>query len=197
MPIKKIDAKLRSMPYISFIWEVAKVVIISLAIIIPIRYYLIQPFYVRGASMEPNFYDFEYLIINEIDYRLNSPQRGDVVVLHDPRDDSQYFIKRIIGLPGEDVEIKDGEVVIYNDENPSGFNLDESPYLSDYVDTRGPQKIWQMDEDEYFLMGDNRDASLDSRVFGEVHKDEFIGRAWLRAWPVTRATHFDNIDYNL
>lgn len=181
----------------SFVWEIAKVVAISLAIILPIRYFLIQPFYVRGASMEPNFYDYEYLIINEITYRFNDPVRGEVVVLHDPRDSSQFFIKRIIGLPGEDVELKDNEIYIYNEEHPQGIKLDESAYLDQSVRTKGPQKIWQLGEDEYFILGDNRGASLDSRVFGEVDEGEIIGKAWLRAWPVTRATHFDQTYYNL
>ncbi|HLD69247.1 MAG TPA: signal peptidase I, partial [Candidatus Omnitrophota bacterium] len=84
----------------SFIWETVKVVVISLAIIIPVRYFLIQPFYVKGASMEPNFYDQEYLIIDEISYRFREPQRGEIVVFRYPRDPASFFIKRIIGLPG-------------------------------------------------------------------------------------------------
>ncbi|MBI5254729.1 signal peptidase I, partial [Candidatus Falkowbacteria bacterium] len=83
------------------VWDMVKVVCISLAIIIPVRYFLIQPFYVKGASMEPNFFDHEYLIINEIGYRFDAPQRGDIVVFKYPKDQSQYFIKRIVGLPGE------------------------------------------------------------------------------------------------
>jgi len=95
--------------------EIIKVILISLAIIVPVRYFLIQPFYVKGASMEPNFFDHEYLIINEISYRFNAPERGDIVVFKYPRDPSQYFIKRIIGLPNEALEIKDGKIIIFND----------------------------------------------------------------------------------
>src|SRR3989339_174157 len=97
-----------------FVFEVIKVVLISLAIIIPVRYFLIQPFYVKGASMEPNFFDHEYLIINEIGYRLAKPQRGDIVVFRYPKDPRQYFIKRVIGLPGETMRIKDGKVFVIN-----------------------------------------------------------------------------------
>ena len=97
-----------------FVLEVAKIIIISLAIIIPIRYYLIQPFYVKGASMEPTFHDYEYLIIDEISYRFKNPSRGDIIVLKDPRNKSQFFIKRIIGLPGETVNIKNGTITITN-----------------------------------------------------------------------------------
>ena len=108
---------------VEFIWELVKVVVISLAIIIPVRYYLIQPFYVKGASMEPNFYDHEYLIIDEISYRLKEPQRGDIVVFKYPRDPSQYFIKRIVALPNEEVEVKGGQVVIYNNLGFGNFCL--------------------------------------------------------------------------
>ena len=190
------NIKIGSVPVLAFVWEVAKVVVISLAIILPIRYFLVQPFYVRGASMEPNFYDYEYLIINEIGYRLGEPQRGDVVVLRDPHDRSQYFIKRIIGLPGEDIEVKNGKVIIYNSAYPEGQVLDESAYLAGTVSTRGPHKVWQLGAAEYYVMGDNREASMDSRVFGAVNKKEIIGRAWLRAWPFTRLTDFTTIDYS-
>ena len=112
-----------------FILEVVQIVIISAAIIIPIRYFLIQPFYVKGASMEPNYYDHEYLIIDEISYRFNQPVRGEIVVFRYPLDQSQFFIKRVVALPGETIEISDGQVVIYNTDNPSGIILEE-----DYLD---------------------------------------------------------------
>src|SRR3989339_2004483 len=98
-----------------FVLEVVQIVIISAAIIIPIRYFLIQPFYVKGASMEPNFYDHEYLIIDEISYRFHEPQRGDIVVFRYPDDPSQFFIKRLIGLPSEIIKINDGKITIIND----------------------------------------------------------------------------------
>lgn len=174
--------------YASFIWEVTKVVAISLAIIIPVRYYIMQPFYVKGASMEPNFYNYEYLVIDELSYRLHDPARGDVVVLHNPNDPGQFFIKRIIGLPGETVEIKNHRVLI-NDTQ-----LDESAYLAETVETWGNQKV-TLDADHYYVLGDNRSESMDSRVFGPVHKDVFIGRTWVRAWPLNRMKHFSKIDY--
>src|SRR3989344_8898539 len=90
---------------LAFVWETIKVVVISLAIILPIRYYLVQPFFVKGASMEPSFEDGDYLLINEISYRFSAPERGDVIVFRYPKDRSQFFIKRIVGLPGETVEI--------------------------------------------------------------------------------------------
>lgn len=177
-----------------FALEVLQIVIISAAIIIPIRYFLIQPFYVKGASMEPNFYDHEYLIIDELSYRLREPLRGEIVVFRYPRDESQFFIKRVIGLPGETVEVTDAHVVIYNDANPNGKALDEDPYL-DGVLTQGKKKI-TLGPDEYFVMGDNRDESLDSRSFGAVKKSEIVGRVWVRGLPLSRISTFDVPTYN-
>lgn len=180
----------------NFVIEVIKIVVISLAIIIPIRYFLIQPFYVKGASMEPNFYDYEYLIIDEVSYRLNNPARGEVIVLEDPRNPTRFFIKRVIGLPGERVVIQDGEIYIYNQKSPQGVRLDESSYLSPSLETRGKIDI-TLGEDEYYFMGDNRPASLDSRILGPIQEDKIIGRAWLRAWPFSRMEHFRTPSYNI
>jgi signal peptidase I len=164
--------------WLNFTWEILKIVIISLAIIIPIRYFLIQPFFVKGASMEPNFLNGDYLIVDEISYRLNAPQRGDVVIFRYPLDPSQFFIKRVIGLPGEKVKVMD-EHVFVNDKL-----LDETKYLQG-VDTAGNVEV-VLGNDEYFVLGDNRQASSDSRRWGEVNKKFIIGRAWLRAWPFNR-----------
>lgn len=176
--------------WVNFTWEILKIVIISLAIIIPIRYFLIQPFFVKGASMDPNFYDGDYLIIDEISYRFSGPQRGDVVIFRYPLDPSQFFIKRIIGLPGETVEIIEGEIFIYNENIPNGkIILDESEYLEDSY-TPGNLKI-TLEEDEYFVLGDNRLASSDSRRWGELNRKYITGRAWIRAWPFNRAGTLD------
>lgn len=178
----------------NFVVETIKVVVISLAIIIPIRYFLIQPFYVRGASMEPNFYDYEYLIIDEISYRVHAPQRGDVIVIEDPSNAARFFIKRIIGLPGERVVVKDGDVYIYNQSNPEGFLLKETAYLAADVVTKGKIDVTLKDE-EYYFMGDNRPASLDSRILGPIEKKEIIGRVWVRVWPFGRAQSFSTPAY--
>src|SRR3989338_4671042 len=111
-----------------FIVELVKVVLISLVIILPVRYYLVQPFYVKGASMEPTFLDHEYLLIDEISYRFEKPERGAVVVFRYPRDPRQFFIKRIIGLPGETVHIKDGKISIAAPNSSEEMALNE-PYL--------------------------------------------------------------------
>ncbi|MDD5589912.1 MAG: signal peptidase I [Candidatus Portnoybacteria bacterium] len=167
------------------IWELFKIILIAAVIVIPIRFFLIQPFFVKGASMEPNFDDGEYLIIDEISYRLREPARGEVIVFRFPGDPSQFYIKRIIGLPGETVEMVGGRIRISNKENPNGFFLNEASYLEN-IPNLGDDKI-TLAETEYFVMGDNRAASYDSRRWGPLPKKNIIGRAWLRAWPVSRA----------
>ena len=180
-----------------FVIEIIKVVIISLAIIIPVRYFLIQPFYVKGASMEPNFHDHEYLIINEILYRFDQPQRGDIIVFRYPKDPSQYFIKRVIGLPGEKIKLKDNKVYIYNDELKNYVELNEETYLAADVQTinRGKSEF-ELGLDEFFVMGDNREASLDSRGFGTVPRRLIIGKAWVRGWPFDKIAVFKTPNYN-
>lgn len=172
-----------------FVSELLHVVIISLAIILPVRYFLIQPFYVKGASMEPNFQDHEYLVIDELSYRFRDPARGDIVVFRYPNDPSQYYIKRVIGLPGERVRVSDNGVWVFNASHPNGTKLDESGYLDAAVPTNCDRqgincdKDITMGADEYFLMGDNRENSSDSRLFGPVTRDFLIGRVWVRGWP--------------
>jgi signal peptidase I len=180
--------------FLYLLWDLVKVVCISLAIIIPIRYFLIQPFYVKGASMEPSFYDHEYLIIDEISYRFTQPERGDIVVFKYPKDPSQYFIKRVVGLPGETVEVKDGYVFVYQADDKK-ILLNEYDYLATDVKTAG-DKTWVLQDDEYYVLGDNREHSLDSRVFGSVSREFIVGKVWLRGWPINRAKVFENVDYS-
>jgi len=173
----------------SFVWETAKIVLIALVIIIPIRYYLIQPFFVRGASMEPNFSNGQYLVIDELSYRFDDPTRGDVIVFKYPLDPSKYYIKRIVGLPGEEIRIKDGQIFIYDTDSSQEIALDESLYLSGETFTLG-QVNFSLDEQEYFVLGDNRQSSSDSRQWGALPQDNIVGRVWLRAWPFNLAETF-------
>jgi signal peptidase I len=173
-----------------FFAEIVKLAAIALVIIVPVRYFLIQPFYVKGASMEPNFHDFEYLIIDEINYRFTDPVRGEVIVFRYPRDPQEFFIKRVIGLPGEEVQVKNGSVYIYNSENPEGLKLNES-YLSPgkVTDANSENKI-KLKENEYYVFGDNRDASQDSRSFGPVNRSFIVGRVALRGFPLSKVEIF-------
>jgi signal peptidase I len=168
---------------ILFIWEVAKIVIIALIIVVPIRYFLFQPFFVKGESMSPNFENGDYLIIDELSYRLRAPERGEIIVFKYPHDITQRYIKRIIGLPGETVEINGGEVIITKNGS-SSLVLNESNYLDSSIQTLGNIKI-VLGPDEYFVLGDNRPVSSDSRRWGVVPKSDIIGRVYFRAWPFT------------
>jgi len=173
--------------FLSLIWEVSKIVIIAAAIVIPIRYFLFQPFFVKGESMEPNFENGDYLIVDEISYRFQSPQRGEIVVFKYPEDLSQRFIKRVIGLPGETIGIEDGKITIYKDGEAQVLN--ESGYLSSSLFTQGNIKI-SLRENEYFVMGDNRPLSYDSRRFGVVPGKDIIGRVIFRALPFVSLAKF-------
>ena len=162
-------------------WEIVRILLISLAIVAPIRYFIVQPFVVRGASMEPNFTDQEYLVVDEASYYFREPGRGEAIIFRYPRAPSEFFIKRVIGLPGEKVTIQKGRVMIENAAYPEGFALEEKyldPFLKTYPDgekTLGP--------DEYFVLGDNRNASSDSRVWGALPRKLITGRALWSAWP--------------
>lgn len=159
---------------ISFLWEFAKIGVVAALIVIPLRMYIFQPFLVKGDSMVPNFHNGDYLIIDELSYRFRSPERGEVIVLKFPYDTSQRFIKRIVGLPGETIEIKDGKVIIYHPNAQEAFVLDEAEYLSQ-VKTPGSVKV-QLQEGEYFVLGDNREFSSDSRSWGPLNTQYIVGR---------------------
>ncbi|HPN96515.1 MAG TPA: signal peptidase I [Candidatus Moranbacteria bacterium] len=189
----------------SFILEIIKIIALAFIIIVPVRVFLFQPFFVQGASMEPNFEDGEYLIINEFGYKKTSVgaegndfftiepfkdvERQEVIVFRYPLDTRKFFIKRVIGLPGEKIEIKNNQVKIFNDKNPNGFVLDENVYLDKTVKTNGDMTV-NLEKDEYFVMGDNRQFSSDSRVWGPIKEKHVIGKVLLRAWPVNKASIF-------
>ena len=182
--------------------EMFQVIFLTLVIVVPIRLFVANPFKVDGSSMEPTFLNKEYLIVDELSYHFHAPQRGEVVVFHPPTDPSKYFIKRVIGLPGETVEIVNGVVKIYNKAHQNGWVLNESSYL-DMSDYTVGEKVAitmrpvTMGPNEYFVMGDNRRASYDSRYFGPVNQSAFIGRAWLRGLPINRAGILTHIpDYS-
>ncbi len=167
--------------FLSFLLETIKIVILAIIIVFPIRYFIFQPFFVQGMSMEPNFFNSDYLIVDEITYRFRDPKRGEVIVFKYPQSPTQRYIKRIIGLPGETVIIKNGQITIINGNEK--FVLDESRYLSDSY-TSGEIKA-SLSENEYFVLGDNRAFSSDSRRWGSLSKEFIVGKVYLRAWPFT------------
>ena len=164
---------------IANIWDIAKVVLVSAAIIIPIRTFIFQPFFVRGASMEPSFYNGDYLLIDELSYRLHEPQRGDVVVFRPPLNPDQFYIKRIIGLPGEKAVFDNGKVSVFSEGKEMVLN---EPYISKDLVSGSKEII--AGPGEYVVFGDNRGHSSDSRVFGPVPRQNVVGRVLITAWPL-------------
>lgn len=192
-PVKKLKPVLAKIGL--FVLELVKVAVLAGITIALVRYFLFKPFYVKGASMEPNFYDKEYLIIDELTYRMRVPERGEVIVFKYPEDPSEYFLKRIIGLPGERIKVEAGKITIYNQEHPEGIVLDE-PYLPTDLATDGDQTV-TVGPNEYFVLGDNRPNSYDSRRFGTVDKSLIVGRAIFRGWPFNRAEIFNTPKLNV
>ncbi|MDQ3089668.1 MAG: signal peptidase I [bacterium] len=159
--------------------ELFKLLLIAFLVVVPFRKYVAQPFIVDGASMDPTFANGEYLIVDELSYHFNDPERGSVIIFKYPKDPSKYFIKRLIGLPGEIVKINQGEVTIINNENPEGVKLDE-PYIKyEKSDTAS----YTLGAKEYFVLGDNRYGSSDSRVWGFLPEENIVGRPLIRFWP--------------
>jgi len=176
-----------------FLWalfEVAETVIIAVAAVFVIRAFIAQPFLVSGASMEPTFFNGDYLLIDEVAYRFREPERGEVVVFRYPGDHKSYYIKRIIGLPGERVEIKNETVTVFSE---SGKKVLHEAYLE------GNQTSGSLDttlgSDEFFVMGDNRSYSFDSRSWGPVKDSELVGLVRFRLWPVNHAMAFSAPTY--
>jgi len=163
-------------------WELVRFAIIAVAIVIPIRIFIAQPFIVSGSSMFPTFQDGQYLIVDEISYKLTDPQRDDVVIFRYPNDTTKFFIKRIIGLPGETVDINGSEVTITNKEHPEGFKIDQ-PFVENKANN---DTHFELKNNEYFVMGDNRTASSDSRYWGAVPKKLLVGRAFIRLLPINK-----------
>jgi signal peptidase I len=163
-------------------WELIRFTLLALVIVLPVRMFVAEPFVVSGSSMVPTFQDGNYLIVDKISYKLSDPKRDDVVIFRYPNDQTKFFIKRIIGLPGETVKIDGSAVSIINKENPKGFTLNE-PYVKNISENN---LLMELKEDEYFVMGDNRSGSSDSRYWGPVKKNLLTGRAFLRLLPLSK-----------
>lgn len=174
-----------------FFLDLIKLAVIAGLTVGLVRYFLFKPFYVKGQSMEPTYHENEYLIIDEISYRLHEPKRGDVVVFRAPVGED-YYLKRVIGLPGERVKVENNKVIIYNEQYPQGIVVEEK-YLTE--ETLG-QVSFELKTDEYFVMGDNRDSSYDSRRFGPIKYSAIVGRTWFRGWPLHRVGIVGGPEYN-
>lgn len=174
--------------FFASVLEVFEIALVAIGAVFLIRSFLIQPFLVSGSSMVPNFSDGDYLLIDELTYRFRAPERGEVIVFRSPGNRSTYFIKRIIGLPGELVKIGDNRLTIFNDNYPQGFALEET-YLLPAVFTKGSDEF-QLKLDEYLLLGDNRSYSFDSRSWGPLKAKDIVGLARLRLWPLDELRAF-------
>lgn len=172
--------------------EWAQVIIVALIVAVPIRMFIAEPFIVNGASMDPTFATGQFLIVDRLGYRFESPQRGDVIVFEYPGDPSVYYIKRIIGLPGERVALKDGHVSIIQASSTQPLILDETYVTKERAShdttTLPPHEV--LGPTEYFVMGDNRAQSSDSRVWGPLDYKFIIGRPLVRLTPFTAMSLF-------
>lgn len=173
-----------------FFLEIIKIAVLAGITIGLVRYFLFKPFYVKGQSMEPTFLEQDYLIIDEVSFRLRSPERGEIVVFQSPIN-TDFYLKRIIGLPGERIKVENNKVIVFNEANPRGWVLSET-----YLSEKTPGSIFvTLAEDEYFVLGDNRDSSFDSRRFGAIKKETIVGRVWFRGFPLNRINRFSLPSY--
>lgn len=165
-----------------FIKETLRFVIITILIVVPFRLFIAQPFIVSGDSMVPTFHNGEYLIVDELSYYLREPNRGEVVIFRYPKEPSKFFIKRVVGLPSETVTIKNGHIEI-TETSGTHVSLTESYVKNELLSNMSVI----LANDEYFVMGDNRNASSDSRFWGPVTRPLIVGRAFARLLPIAEA----------
>ena len=185
-------------PLWGYFIDIIETLVVAAAIFVVVYLFLLQPHQVRGASMEPNLNDGQYILTDKVTYRFGEPMRGDIIVFKAPVDENFDYIKRIIALPGETISIKDGNIIIINEENPNGYVLDE-PYPTNGLNTPGEvlsdEAKFTLAENNYFVLGDNRNQSFDSREWGELPKENIIGKGWLRYWPITDISFIGRVTY--
>lgn len=176
-----------------FLLETVQQVVFALAIFMLIYFFFMQPHQVKGHSMDPNFDDGEYILTDKISYRFDRPKRGDVIIFAAPPARREDYIKRIIAVPGETIWVSDGKVFINGDvlqENylPTNTRTFGNNFLSE------GEKL-TLNENEYFVLGDNRVHSSDSRFFGEITKSDIVGRAWIVYWPISKIKLLGGVSY--
>ena len=177
----------------AFFLDILEVIVFAVGIFFFVYLLIMRPHKIKGQSMMPNFPDAEYLLTEKVSYYLHKPQRGDVVVFTPPVSELDEFIKRIVALPGERIMIKSGEVYVNGNllketYIPDDFNTYEGSFLSEGVEYTVP-------EGKFFVMGDNREHSSDSRYWGPVTPKEISGRAWVIYWPPKLAGSVKNPNY--
>ncbi len=162
--------------YLSDVWEILETLIIASIAIFLIYKYVAQPFVVEGASMQPNFYTGDYLLVDEITFKLEHPERGEVIVFRNPQDTKEFFIKRVIGLPGDTIIVGNGTIYV------NGKQVNQS-YLPAGMTTPGNETV-VLGSNQYFVVGDNRIVSYDSRSWGPLNSNLIVGIVRLRFWPL-------------
>lgn len=181
-----------------FFLDIVETFVIALSIFLVVYLFLLQPHQVNGQSMVPNFQNGEYVLTDKISYRLGSPERGDVVVFHAP--ESAHcpegtgcdFIKRVIGMPGETIEVKNSAIYL------NGQKLPESYIPQDYDTMAGAfskNKVISLGMNEYFVVGDNRPYSSDSRAWGPIHREDIVGKAFFKYWPMDIIGRIESVSY--
>lgn len=150
------------------------ITILIILVVFGVMHFTLQSFEVDGESMEPSFHNGQYLLVDKITYRFSSPDRGDVIIFHPPTAPNKLYIKRVIGCPGDEIEIKEGNIYINGDELEETPDFDQINYELDSI---------IVPEDNYFVLGDNRDSSGDSHLGWTVPSDQIVGRVWIRYWP--------------
>lgn len=187
------------------VWEVVKTIAFIILAAVIIRAFVVQPFFVQGESMQPNFHEGDYLLVNQLSYRFGKPARGDVIIFKAPPEPDTNYIKRVIGLPGETVQLKDGRVQVINTKHPDGVLLDE-PYIEPGLSTKEEAggTHWDVGANQFFVLGDNREPgkSADSREWGLVPRDNIIGKTSLRVYPIAtfgfiKHQSFPNLAFSL
>ena len=179
--------------FLSIVWEFIKAVFLLLVLFLILRYLLLQPFLIDGSSMEPNFHDKEYLLIEKASYHITAPKRGDVVIFRPPNNLESFYIKRIVGIPEDRVIIKDGRITILNSKHPNGAIMIES-YLPKEQKTEKNLDIL-LNQGQFFVLGDNRNNSSDSREFGPVPRDNISGRAFFVVVPFSNFGFIERVKY--
>jgi signal peptidase I len=164
----------------SAFWELVRYALVAIIIVVPFRIFIAQPYVVSGSSMDPTFKDGDYLIVDQLSRRFEDPKRGSVVIIRYPKDPSKFFIKRLIGFPNENIEIKNGKVTVFNKANPDGIQINDSQV----VYRKNENFSTELHDNEYFVMGDNRAGSSDSRSWGSLPKEDIVGRPILRLLPL-------------
>lgn len=191
--INTINPEIKSKSRLKIFGENVLYILVAIGLAMLVQKFIIRPFVVNGASMDPTLATGDYLLIDEVSYKLREPERGDVVVFRAPPEPDKFFIKRLIGLPGDTVSISGSVITITNAEYPKGFVLSE-PFITHISSNKLEIKI---PEDEYFVMGDNRSGSFDSRSWGTLPKANLRGRALLRLLPIKEIDYLPGkVNYN-